>query len=78
MNTKVNLECIQTIEKPIIKKKRKEIFIKKEKHNDKNIYHTKIMKNLHKVGIDSKKIAFEYHLKNYIINQNSKSFISIL
>lgn len=71
MNTKFNLECIQTIEKPIIKKKRKEIFIKKEKHNDKNIYHTKIMKNLHKVGIDSKKnrfrISFEelYHKSEF-------------
>ncbi|QFI15030.1 DUF226 domain-containing protein (plasmid) [Borrelia sp. CA_690] len=43
------------INKPMVNKKRKEIFIKKEKENNKTMYHTKIMKDLHKLGIDTKK-----------------------
>ncbi|WP_151060891.1 DUF226 domain-containing protein [Borreliella turdi] len=48
------LRLIQKNEQ-IVNKKRKGIFLKKEQIKGRTIYHTKIMKDLHKLGIDAKK-----------------------
>ncbi len=65
--------------KEIIDIKRKKRFIKIEKENNKTVYHTKIMMDIHKLGIvNVKKINFVCHLENYIIKWKFKKFAYIL
>ncbi|MGF7102222.1 DUF226 domain-containing protein [Borreliella kurtenbachii] len=47
---------IEQIDKKIIKK-RKNPFLKKEKENNKTVYHMKVVTDIHKWGIDTKKNA---------------------
>ncbi len=54
------LNSIQ-IEKARIKCKNKNRFIKIEKENDKTMYHTKIMMDIYKLGIDKKEMNVVYH-----------------
>lgn len=50
------------LDKPIvICSNKKDLFIKIEKDNDKTMYHTKIMMDIYKFGLNKKKINFVYH-----------------